>query len=457
MKSFLKFFSEARTSQASDQAARRGWTGDGHGNWFDKKGVLVARTERGRLVEIQRKAAAAPEVEQPKQKKEDEPTEAEAQASQADLTAQEVGEFGMFPDGTPRRMAPPTRADGSPKEDKGHVTVAFGRFNPPHAGHQKVFDAAKKAAGKGELRIYPSRSEGKKTDPLDVNTKHDYLTKMFPDHAANIINDPDKKTIFDVLKQAYEDGYSSVHIVAGGKRVQEFEKLSQDYNGKGQYDFSGIETISAGKRDEDKKGGLEGASASKLRKAAEEDRFHTSYYPKGHKKAGEIEHEGFEEYLPKSFREDEKLAKQLFNTVKKQLKELKKEKAGVKEGLWQIAPKLDWKNLRENYIAGNIFNVGQLVENLNTGLVGKIIRRGTSYLICVTEDNIMFKSWIKDLTEKKKVKPAAKTGIYGVPASQREVGTSAHREYAQSMVPGQEEIKNFNIEQFLNKYRKKRK
>ena len=451
MKSFLNFFTEARTSQASDQAARKGWTGDGHGNWFDKKGVLVARTEKGRLVEIQRKAAAAPEEEQPKQvKREEEPTKADAQANEADLTAQEEGEFGMFPDGTPRRMSPPTRADGSPKEDKGHVTVAFGRFNPPHAGHQKVFDAAKKAAGKGELRIYPSRSEGKKTDPLDANTKHDYLTKMFPDHAGSIVNDPDKRTIFDVLKQAFEDGYSSVHIVAGGKRVQEFEKLSQDYNGKGQYDFSAIETISAGERDESKKGGLEGASASKLRKAAEEDRFHTTYYPKGHKKAGEIEDEGFEEYLPKSFREDEKLAKQLFNTVKKQLKSFKKEKVGVKEGLWQIAPKLDWQNLRENYIKENIFKIGQLVENLNTGLVGKIIRRGTSYLICVTEDNIMFKSWLKDLNEYTEVKMDSIEREPGKPNTL--VGTAGYKKYVEKMSPG-----NQWGRQFINKYKKKSK
>ena len=451
MKSFLTFFTEARTSQASDQAARKGWTGDGHGNWFDKKGVLVARTESGRLVEIQRKAAAAPEEEQPKQvKREEEPTKADAQANEADLTAQEEGEFGMFPDGTPRRMSPPTRADGSPKEDKGHVTVAFGRFNPPHAGHQKVFDAAKKAAGKGELRIYPSRSEGKKTDPLDANTKHDYLTKMFPDHAGSIVNDPDKRTIFDVLKQAFEDGYSSVHIVAGGKRVQEFEKLSQDYNGKGQYDFSAIETISAGERDESKKGGLEGASASKLRKAAQEDRFKTTYYPKGHEKAGEIEHEGFEEYLPKSFREDEKLAKQLFNTVKKQLKSFKKEKVGVKEGLWQIAPKLDWQNLRENYIKQNIFKIGQMVENLNTGLVGKIIRRGTSYLICVTEDNIMFKSWLKDLNEYTEVKMDSIEREPGKPNTL--VGTAGYKKYVEKMSPG-----NQWGRQFINKYKKKSK
>ena len=436
MKSFLNFFTEARTSQASETAAKKGWTGDGHGNWFDKKGELVARTEGGRLVEIQKKAAAAPEEEQPKQvKREEEPTKADAQASQADLTAQAEGEFGMFPDGTPRTMAPPVRADGTPKEDRGPLTIAFGRFNPPTIGHQKLFDAAKKAAGKGALKIYPSRSQDAKKNPLDSDTKHDYLQKMFPDHSANIINDPNSRTIFDVLKQAHEDGHSSVQIVVGGDRQAEFEKLSQEYTGK-LYDFSAIETISAGDRDE-KKGGAEGMSASKMRKAA----------------TSKDEKAGFEEFkkgLPKSFLEDEKLAKQLFNTVRKQM-------AVKKEGLnlWEIAPKLDWRNLRENYVNKKIFNIGDLVENLNTGLMGRIMRRGTNYLICVTEDGMMFKSWIKDLTEGRRVKPASQTGIYGVPASQREVGTSAHRKYAQSMVPGQEEIKNFDIKEFINKYKKK--
>ena len=37
-------------------------------------------------------------------------------------------------------------------------------------------------------------------------------------------------------------------------------------------------------------------------------------------------------------------------------------------------------------------------------MVGKIIRRGTNYLICVTEEDVMFKSWIKDLVEYTEVK-----------------------------------------------------
>jgi len=429
MKSFLTFFTEARTSQASDQAARKGWTGDGHGNWFDKKGVLVARTENGRLVEIQRKAAAAPEEEQPKQKAA-EPTEAEAKASQADLTAQAEGEFGMFPDGTPRTMAPPTRADGTPKEDKGPVTVAFGRFNPPTIGHQKLFDAAKKAAGKGALRIYPSRTQDAKKNPLDSDAKHKVLQQMFPDHSGSIVNDPNSKTIFDVLKQAYEDGHSSVQIVVGGDRQSEFEKLSQEYNGK-LYQFSTIETISAGDRDE-KKGGAEGMSASKMRKAA----------------TSKDEKEGFEEFkkgLPKPFLKDEEAAKQLFNTVRKQM-------MVKKEGwnLWEIAPKLDWKNLRENYIKENIFKIGQLVENLNTGVVGKIIRRGTSYLICVTEDNMMFKSWIKDLQEYTEVKMDSIEREPGKPNTL--VGTAGYKKYVEKMSPG-----NQWGRQFINKYKKKSK
>ena len=401
MKSFNNFFTEARVSQASQQAERRGLTGDGHGNWMDKEGKLVAKTEQGRLVFFDRKVKA-PEQEAPKKV---------SKAKEEDIKDEKP------------------KSDDESKTDKGDITVVFGRFNPPTIGHQKLLDKAKKAAGKGALRIYPSRSQDAKKNPLDTDTKYDVMQKMFPSHADSMVNDPNSKTIFDVLKKAYGDGYSNVNIVVGGDRVKEFDKLATEYNGK-LYNFNSVNTISAGNRDADAEG-IEGMSASKMRKAAAENDFET-----------------FSKGVPKSL--DDKTVKQLFNTVKKQMK--------IKEGwsMWEIAPKFDWQNLRENYVTGKIFNVNQIVENLNTGLVGKVIRRGTNYLICVTEDGMMFKSWIRDITEKKKIKRAAETGIYGVSADQREVGTSAQRRYAQSMVPGQEEIINFDIKEFLNKYRKKR-
>ena len=46
-----------------------------------------------------------------------------------------------------------------------------------------------------------------------------------------------------------------------------------------------------------------------------------------------------------------------------------------------------------------IYNIGDTVQNMNTGLVGEIIRRGTNHLICVTEEQKMFKSWIRDVCE----------------------------------------------------------
>ena len=111
--------------------------------------------------------------------------------------------------------------------------------------------------------------------------------------------------------------------------------------------------------------------------------------------------------------------------------------------MWQIAPKFDWKGLRENYMNGNVFRVGDIVENDNTGLIGKIIRTGANHIIAVTEENIMFKSWIKDITEKF-------TEISGVPASQREVGTDSHRQYVQRLAHSP------IILNFINKSRKKR-
>ena len=414
MKSFFSFLKEAKVSQAAEQARRQNLQGDGHGNWYDSDGNRVAVTKKGKL-EMLSKKEAKPEPEAKNDAPKQQAAPAEVQQGQQPV---QQGEFGAFADGTPRRMPMPTRADGSPKEDLGDLTVVFGRFNPPTIGHAKLLDAAKKAAGKGSLKIYPSRSQDNKKNPYDPDEKVDIMRQMMPDHAENIVNDPNSRTIFDVLKQGYDDGYSNVKIVVGADRVKEFAKLSGDYNGK-IYDYLGVEVVSAGDRDPDAEG-VEGMSASKLRKAAADNDFKT--YRTG---------------IPDII--DDKTAKVMMNTLRKKMQ--------VKEGwsLWEIAPKFDWKNLRENYVSGAVFNKDDLIENLNHGLVGKIIRRGTNYVIAVTEDNIMFKSWLRDITEAVVNFP----GPSGVPADQREVGTDAHRSYVSRMM-GVKDIKNF-----INKHKKK--
>jgi len=311
-----------------------------------------------------------------------------------------------------------TVAKPDPDRDEADMTVAFGRFNPPTTGHERLLNKVKQVAGKGNYEIYPSRSNDPDKNPLDPDTKIGYMQQMFPSHAKHIMNNPKTRTIFDALKGANERGAKSVNIVVGQDRQKEFENLANKYNNK-LYKFDRIKVVSAGDRDPDGEG-VSAMSASKLRKAAADDDFKT-----------------FRSGIPKALKDD--AARKLYDTLKQGMKPKKKQQ----NEMWRIAPKFDWKNLRENYMNGNIFRVGDIVENDNTGLIGKIIRTGANHIIAVTEDNMMFKSWIKDITEKF-------TEVSGVPANQREVGTDALRQYTQRL------SHNPIIINFINKSRKNR-
>ena len=413
MKSFFQFLSE---STAVQQAARLGLKSDGHGGWYDNKGEFVAKTEKGRL-KFYNKRQRIGQQDPPSTDKEKNlsQTTYEKEPSQEPAPQQQAAAPEQ-----PAVQEPPAQEGPPPVEKtKGTLTIAFGRFNPPTTGHEKLLDTVASNSDKGDYIIVPSRSQDKKKNPLDPDTKISIMRQMYPNHSEKIVNDPANRTIFDVLKKAHNDGYTNVRIVGGGDRVKEFEKLSNDYNGK-LYAFDNVEVLSAGDRDPDGDD-VSGMSASKQRKAAAEGDFAS-----------------FRKGVPSSM--NNKQARDLYNTLRSAM--------NIKEGwnMWEIAPKFDWKNLRENFVKENVFKVGEFVENLNTGLIGKIIRRGTNYLICVTEDKIMFKSWIKDVSESVTNSNAPS----GVPASQREVGTDAFRKYVETMVPGSERGK-----QFINKYRKK--
>ena len=416
MKSFFKFLSEARSTPASEKAKKLGLTSDGSGGWKDRSGKTVARTVGGELKFTER-GTSTPTTgggQQPSQKQRQEVPQQKKVQPEEEPTAKKGGE----------------EEEGEDREKSSEtVTLVFGRFNPPTVGHEKLLNGAQQVAADGDLRIYPSRSVDPKKNPLDTNQKTELMKKMFPDHADNIINDESIKTIFDALKVADQDGYSNVKIVVGSDRVAEFDNLAQKYNGN-LYDFEEIDTISAGERDEDAEG-VAGMSASKMRKAATENDFET-----------------FRKGIPDTL--DDNAAKQMMNTVRKAM-----QVQTESWSLWEIAPKFDWKNLRENYVTGKIFKINQLVENLNTGLVGKIVRRGTNYLICVTEDDIMFKSWIRDLREYEQKKPDTR------------VGTTGYFKYAAKMTPGfdKDEKTNIqpggkaykgpktNIKEFINRYK----
>ena len=414
MKNFFQFLSE---STAVQQATRMGLVSDGHGGWYDKKGEFVAKTEKGQLKFYnKRQRIGQQDPAQTDKEKRLSQTSYETQPAQEPATQQQDAAPQQEPQAEKPEMVPP-----EVEKTKGTLTIAFGRFNPPTTGHEKLLDTVASSSDDGDYIIVPSRSQDKKKNPLDADTKVSIMRQMYPNHSEKIVNDPANRTIFDVLKKAHMDGYAGVRIIGGGDRVKEFEQLSGDYNGK-LYAFDNVEVRSAGDRDPDAEDDVSGMSASKQRKAAAEGDFKT-----------------FRKGVPASM--NDKQARELYNTLRAAMQ--------IKEGwsLWEIAPKFDWLNLRENYVQERIYKVGQFVENLNTGLVGKIIRRGTNYLICVTEDKIMFKSWIKDVSEAV-VNGTTKSGV---PADQRLVGTDAFRKYVETMVPG-----NSWGMQFINKYRKKK-
>ena len=406
MKSFFQFLGEA--SQASAQAKKLNLKSDGHGGWLDSRGEFVAKTEDGKLKFFnQGQKPGEKDSDQVRTKNNQQPVATQNQPKKPE------------PQATKKTEPKPEAGAEDGGEDT--LTVTFGRFNPPTVGHEKLMSAAKKASAGGPLKVYPSRTQDPKKNPLDPDMKISFMKKMFPDYEENIINDSEMKSIFNVLQAADGDGYSNVNIVVGSDRQAEFENLATKYNGE-LYNFDQIRVISAGVRDADAEG-VEGMSASKMRKAVMDDDF-----------------DSFRKGTPKNLDDGDTQA--LFNAVRTGMG-VKKKKKEVAE-MWEIAPRFDTRALREQYVNGLIYRIGDVVESLHTGLIGKIIRRGTNHLICVTKEDYMFKSWIRDVMEAVVNYP----GPSGVSGEKREVGTDAYREYAMKMT-GTKEIKNF-----INKYKK---
>ena len=399
MKSFLQFIKELNSP--SEEAQKLGLQGDGHGGWYDRRtNEFVAKTEGGKLKFYNKRERIGQQDprQTPHEKDVPSPSYNDPNAQQAQVAPAPEEAVPEQQPVAQEPQQPPVATPPPVPKTKGTLTIAFGRFNPPTVGHQQLMDVAAQSAESdgGDYLIYPSRSQDKKKNPLDPDTKISYMRQMFPAHSERIVNDNANRTIFDVLKKAHNDGYTNVRIVGGSDRVKEFEKLSNNYNGQ-LYAFDAIEVVSAGDIDPDAKG-IEGMSSSRMRLASAEGDFRK-----------------FREGLPPDMKRG--AAQQLFDTVRASM--------GINENwnIWEIAPKLDQKTLRENYVSKKIFQIGELVENLNTGLVGKITRRGTNYLICVTESGMMFKSWISDLTE--------------------------------YIVETKKKTKNSYIKNFINKYRKR--
>jgi phosphopantetheine adenylyltransferase len=166
------------------------------------------------------------------------------------------------------------------EDDRATAVFAFGRFNPPTIGHQKLIQKvqsmAKQVNGKGF--IFLTHTQNNKKDPLTFQEKQAYIRSQITDTNLEI-GDPAVKTIVQALQKMQSQGRTRVIMVAGDDRVMEFQKFLNQYNGNPDkagnipYKFDDVQVVSAGQRDPDADD-IAGVSASKARELAMKGQEH---------------------------------------------------------------------------------------------------------------------------------------------------------------------------------------
>jgi nicotinic acid mononucleotide adenylyltransferase len=195
---------------------------------------------------------------------------------------------------------------------KKHVAFAFGRFNPPTIGHKKLIDTVVDAADGGDFYIFTSQSQDPDKNPLDYQTKVNFLKKLFPDIQDKIVYDVSIKNVLQAADKLKANGYTDATFVCGSDRVPEFTKLLNTWNGMDKTPrFGVLNIISSGER-EDGMEGVGGVSASMAREFVKNNDF-----------------ESFKGTVPNN----PQLAKELFDAVKQGMATSKKK---IKECLIRL-------------------------------------------------------------------------------------------------------------------------
>ena len=208
-------------------------------------------------------------------------------------------------------------------------------------------------------RVFPSHTQNPKKDPLPQALKTAYMRKMFKKYARNIVVSKSRNAI-EIAVELYNQGYKNLVMIAGSDRVKVFDAMLNNYNGvegkgHGYYKFDSIKIVSAGESDPDAEG-VEGMSASKMRKAATDG-----------------DYDSFSMGVPTTLSDADK--KKLYRDVRKYM--------GIREER-DMGDMTDFESMRDAYLTGKVWNVGDIVEA--NGLTGEIVRKGSNYLSFMTED-----------------------------------------------------------------------
>jgi len=264
------------------------------------------------------------------------------------------------------------------------AVFSFGRLNPPTTGHQKllqkIIQTSKQQAGYACL--YVSHSQDAKKNPLTAKQKVAYIKKMFPKEARQIEikEDSSIRNAMDIATSLNEY-YENLVMVVGSDRVKDFKNLLNKYNGiesrHGYYKYQNIQIVSAGERDPDAEG-VAGMSASKMRAAAASG-----------------DYDSFSLGLPTGFDG----GKELFKDIRLGM--------NIREQLKPFKPIVEMSNtelIREQYFQNLIYNIGDWVKDIKTGVIGEVVKRGTNYITLVEEDFTLHKVWLEDVESMEKQK-----------------------------------------------------
>src|SRR5210317_134555 len=268
------------------------------------------------------------------------------------------------------------------------MVFTFGRFNPPTIGHQKLIQKVISMPA-DQKKIYLSRSQDSKKNPLEPNAKLRFMRDMFKFARPNLELNP-TNMVLDLMTSIYKKGFTDVTMVVGSDRVREFENILTKYNQvksrHGYYDFDTIKVVSAGERDPDAEGAT-GMSASKMRDAA----------AKGDK-------ESFKKGLPPSYRYPADVERLMSNVrsgmgIKTKLAASTGSVGaflGYREKPVASMEEFEQNQIRDLYVREMIFNVGDKVDYVKEDVQGIVKRRGTNYVVLEDNNNNLHKAWIWD-------------------------------------------------------------
>ena len=259
-------------------------------------------------------------------------------------------------------------------EESKTATFTFGRFNPPTTGHEKLLDKLASVSRGNNYFAFMSQAQDAKKNPLSYSDKIKHARKMYPKHGRAIVADKSVKNIFEAAVHLFEKGYNNIVLVVGSDRVRHFDAIVNQYNGvkgrHGFYNFKSIKVVSAGERDPDSDD-VSGMSASKQRENARNNDF-----------------AAFSQGLPKGV--STKDARKLFNDVRKGM--------GLKEEThFKNHINVNPTDIREKYISGDLFSMGDRVVIKESGNKGVISWLGSNYVIVETTDGEKVRKWVTDI------------------------------------------------------------